>query len=292
MGDTSRNTGLLVKMRQVKDLSPSERHIVDYIFSNIQDVSNMGIVELGDKTFTSTTTVKRLCRKLGIDSYTDFRLALSSEIAGYMRLSILEGAQSPIERYDTVFDIINKVSDQNAKSIIDTSSLNSPDTLSEIIGLMGAAKQIDFYGVGPSNVVAVDAQIKCMRLGIPSTAYGDRVSMIINARNSHEGTLAFLISYTGETDDIIEVANQLEVNNVTTVSLTSLRDCRLSEVCTFQLYVQASESWDRLGGMSSRISTLNLIDILFTALINTDYERYMKIMKYTNVPNHRKDIND
>ena len=292
MGDTSRSTGLLVKMRQVKDLSPSERHIVDYIFSNIQDVSNMGIVELGDKTFTSTTTVKRLCHKLGIDSYTDFRLALSSEIAGYMRLSILEGAQSPIERYDTVFDIINKVSDQNAKSIIDTSSLNSPDTLSEIIGLMGAAKQIDFYGVGPSNVVAVDAQIKCMRLGIPSTAYGDRVSMIINARNSHEGTLAFLISYTGKTDDIIEVANQLEVNNVTTVSLTSLRDCRLSEVCTFQLYVQASESWDRLGGMSSRISTLNLIDILFTALINTDYERYMKVMKYTNVPNHRKDIND
>lgn len=292
MGDTSRSTGLLAKMRQVKDLSPSERHIVDFIFSNIQDVSNMGIVELGDKTFTSTTTVKRLCHKLGIDSYTDFRLALSSEIAGYMRLSILEGAQSPVDRYDTVFDIINKVSDQNAKSIIDTSSLNPPDTISEIIKLMDSAERIDFYGVGPSNVVAVDAQIKCMRLGIPSSACADRVSMIINARTSHEGTLAFLISYTGETDDIIEVANQLEVNNVTTVSLTSLRDCRLSKACSYQLYVQASESWDRLGGMSSRISTLNMIDVLFTALINTDYDKYMKIMKYTNVPNHRKDLNE
>ena len=292
MGDTSRSTGLLAKMRQVKDLSPSERHIVDFIFSNIQDVSNMGIVELGDKTFTSTTTVKRLCHKLGIDSYTDFRLALSSEIAGYMRLSILEGAQSPVDRYDTVFDIINKVSDQNAKSIIDTSSLNPPDTISEIIKLMGSAERIDFYGVGPSNVVAVDAQIKCMRLGIPSSACADRVSMIINSRTSHEGTLAFLISYTGETDDIIEVANQLEVNNVTTVSLTSLRDCRLSKACSYQLYVQASESWDRLGGMSSRISTLNMIDVLFTALINTDYDKYMKIMKYTNVPNHRKDLNE
>ncbi len=292
MGDTSHSTGLLAKMRQVKDLSPSERHIVDFIFSNIQDVSNMGIVELGDKTFTSTTTVKRLCHKLGIDSYTDFRLALSSEIAGYMRLNILEGAQNPIDRYDTVFDIINKVSDQNAKSIIDTSSLNPPDTISDIISLMGSAQRIDFYGVGPSNVVAVDAQIKCMRLGIPSSACADRISMIINARNSREGTLAFLISYTGETDDIIEVANQLEVNNVTSVSLTSLRDCRLSKACTYQLYVQASESWDRLGGMSSRISTLNMIDVLFTALINTDYEKYMNIMKYTNVPNHRKDLND
>lgn len=292
MRDSSHSTGLLARMRQVKDLSPSERHIVDYIFSNIQDVANMGIVELGDRTFTSTTTVKRLCRKLGIESYTDFRLALSSEIAGYMRLNILEGAQSPVDRYDTVFDIIDKVSDQNAKSIIDTSTLNPPDVISEIIRLMDSATQIDFYGVGPSNVVAVDAQFKCMRLGILSTAYADRVSMIINARNSREGSLAFLISYTGETDDIIEVANQLEVNNVTTVSLTSLCDCRLSKACTFQLYVQASESWDRLGGMSSRISTLNMIDILFTALINTNYEKYMTIMKYTNVPNHRKDFNE
>lgn len=292
MGDISHSTGLLAKMRQIKDLSPSERHIVDFIFSNIQDVSNMGIVELGDKSFTSTTSVKRLCHKLGIDSYTDFRLALSSEIAGYMRLNILKGAQSPVDRYDTVFDIVDKVSDQNAKSIIDTSSLNPPDTISKIISIMKSARQIDFYGVGPSNIVATDAQFKCMRLGIPSTAYGDRISMIINARNTSEGTLAFLISYTGETDDVIEVANHLEVNNVTTVSMTSLGDSRLSRICTYQLYVQASESWDRLGGMSSRISTLNLIDILFTALINTDYERYVKIMQYTNVPNHRKDIND
>ena len=287
----SNSTGLLAKMRQIKDLSPSERHIVNYIFSNLQDVSNMGIVELGDKTFTSTTTVKRLCRKLGIESYTDFRLALSAEISNYVRLSIIEGAQDPVGRYDTVFDIVNKVSDQNAKSIIDTGTLNHTDTITEIIELMKAAKQIDFYGVGPSNLVAADAQLKCMRLGIPSTAYGDKVSMIINARNSKEGHLAFLISYTGETDDVIEVANQLEENGVTTISLTSLRESRLGKSCTYQLYVQASETWDRLGGMSSRISTLNVIDILFTALINTDYDKYMNIMKYTNVPNHRREEN-
>ena len=35
----------------------------------------MGIVELGEKTFTSTTTVKSFCRKLGVDSYTGFPYA-------------------------------------------------------------------------------------------------------------------------------------------------------------------------------------------------------------------------
>lgn len=281
----SRKTGLLTTMRQVKDLSPSERHIVEFIFENLQDVSNMGIVELGERTFTSTTTVKRLCRKLGIESYTDFRLQLSAEIASYDRMNILEGAQEPVGQYDTISDIISKVSDQNAKSIIDTSNLNNPEIINEVIELMRSAKRIDFYGVGPSNVVAQDAYIKCMRLGIPSSAIEDPMSMRMNARAYQDGALAFLISYTGETDSLIEVARELNGIGITTVSLTSFGENRLAKLCRHNLYVQSSESWNRLGGMSSRISTLNLVDVLFTALMNTSYQEYVDIMNRTNVPN-------
>lgn len=278
-------TSLLTTMRQVKDLSPSERHIVDFIFENLQDVSNMGIVELGDKTSTSTTTVKRLCRKLGIESYTDFRLQLSAEIASYDRMNILKGAQTPVGQYDTTADIISKVSDQNAKSIIETSTLNHPDVISEVIHLMKTAERVDFYGVGPSNVVAKDAYIKCLRLGIPSSAIDDPMSMRMNVRAYPKGALAILISYTGETDSIINVAEELNAMGVTSVSLTSFSENRLAAMCTYNLYVQSSESWDRLGGMSSRISTLNLVDVLFTALMNTDYKKYANIMEHTNVPN-------
>lgn len=280
-----RKAALLTAMRQVKDLSPSERHIVDFIFENLQDVSNMGIVELGERTFTSTTTVKRLCRKLGIESYTDFRLQLSAEIASYDRMNILKGAQDPVGQYDTTADIIVKVSDQNAKSIIETSTLNSPEVISGVIHLMRSAQRIDFYGVGPSNVVAQDAYIKCMRLGIPSSAIEDPMSMRMNVRAYPKGALAFLISYTGETDSIIEVAKELNAMGVTSVSLTSFGENRLVSLCTHNLYVQSSESWDRLGGMSSRISTLYLVDVLFTALMNTSYQEYTDIMNKTNVPN-------
>jgi len=285
MNHTKRNTALLTTMRQVKDLSPSERHIVDFIFENLQNVSNMGIVELGEKTFTSTTTVKRLCRKLGIDSYTDFRLQISAELANYDRINILQGAQTPVGQYDTTGDIITKVADQNAKSIIETSTLNHPDVISEVINLMHNAQRIDFYGVGPSNVVAKDASIKCLRLGIPSSAIEDSISMRINVRAYSKGALAFLISYTGETDAIINVAKELNALGITSVSMTSFGDNRLASLCDYNLYVQASESWDRLGGMSSRISTLYLVDVLFTAPMNTDYERFTEIMNQTNIPN-------
>ena len=281
-----RRNGLLTAMRQAKDLSASERHIVEYIFENLKNVSNMGIVELGEKTFTSTTTVKRLCRKLGIESYTDFRLQLSAEIANhYDRLSILEGAQQPVGQYDTVDEILGKVSDQNAKSIIDTKNINNPEVIGEVISLMRGAKRIDFYAVGPSNVVAQDACIKCMRLGIPSSAVENPHMMRINARAYQDGALAILISYTGETDSIIEVAEELNSLGITSVSLTCFGENRLTKLCKYNVFVQASESWNRLGGMSSRISTLNMIDVLFTALMNTSYQEYVDIMQRTNVPN-------
>ena len=97
-----------------------------------------------------------------------------------------------------------------------------------------------------------------------------------------------LISYTGETDSIIEVAKELNAVGITAVSLTSFGENRLAALCTHNLYVQASESWDRLGGMSSRISTLNLVDVLFTALMNTSYQEYVDVMNRTNIPNREE----
>lgn len=278
---------ILIQMAEIKDLSPSERHVVEFILEHYEDVGNMGIVELGEKTFTSTTTVKRLCRKLGVDSYTDFRMLLCAAQNGYTNQGILNSGQAPVSRYDSVAEVLEKVSQQNAVSILETSRVIDGDTLEKVVGLMAQAARIDFYGVGPSHVVAADAQIKCMRLKIPSTAFSDRVSMLTSAKAYPSGALAFLISYTGETDDIVELARVLRKLRVPTVALTSSGGNTLSNLCQYNLYVDASESWDRLGGMSSRISTLNVIDALFTALLNTNYDQYILNMVDTCVNNRR-----
>ncbi len=278
---------ILIQMAEIKDLSPSERHVVDYILEHYEDACNMGIVELGEKTFTSTTTVKRLCRKLGVESYTDFRMLLSAAQYGYTHQEMPNGDQAPVSRYSSVVEIVEKVSQQNASSILKTSQILDGEALEKVVGLMAQAKRIDFYGVGPSHVVAADAQIKCMRLKIPSSAFSDRVSMLTSAKAYSEGALAFLISYTGETDDIVEIARVLRKQQVPTVALTSSGGNTLSNLCQYNLYVDASESWDRLGGMSSRISTLNIIDALFTALLNTNYDQYIRSMVDTCVNNRK-----
>lgn len=172
---------ILIKMAEIRDLTPSERHVVEYILDHYKEVCSMGIVELGEKTFTSTTTVKRFCRKLGVDSYTDFRMLLSAAQDNYAHRSNMSGTQAPVSRYDSVTEILEKVSQQNAQSILKTREIIDAEEFSMVVDKMAAAKRIDFYGVGPSNVVARDAQLKCVRLKIQSTAPSDRVSMLTNA---------------------------------------------------------------------------------------------------------------
>lgn len=72
---------------------------------------------------------------------------------------------------------------------------------------------------------------------------------------------------------------------MTTVALTSSTSNSLASQCDYKLRVDSSESWDRLGGMSSRISTLSIIDALFTALLNTNYDQYVRNMADTCVGN-------
>ncbi len=67
------------------------------------------------------------------------------------------------------------------------------------------------------------------------------------------------------------------------VSITSMTDNPLIELCTVNLFVDSFESVYRVGGMSSRISTLNLLDILFTAFINSNYQKFNDIIAKTFV---------
>lgn len=277
---------ILIKMSQIKDLSSSERHVADYVLANYRTVCNMSIMELGSKSFTSTATVKRLYQKLGVENYTDFRTMLSAARDGYSYRMDAEPVEPvSLGRYDSTEEVLDKVSRQNAGSIQQTAALISPQVLEQVVARMAAAQRIDFYGVGASYVVALDAQMKCMRLMIPSTAYNDRLSMLTSAGAHTEGALAFLLSHTGETDDMVELARALCHYRVPTVAITSDGSSTLSELCLYCLQVDGNHALNSLGGMSSRIAAMNVIDVLFTALRNTNYERYTDCISQTSVSN-------
>ena len=58
------------------------------------------------------------------------------------------------------------------------------------------------------------------------------------------------------------------------------------------LYTTANESLFRSGSMSSRISQLNIIDILYTAYANSEYDYAMAELKKTHIKKEHQDEKD
>lgn len=62
------------------EFSHSEKEIGRYILNHGEEVLNMSVKELAKKTYTSPATIVRLCKKIGLKGYNDFKIKYSAEL--------------------------------------------------------------------------------------------------------------------------------------------------------------------------------------------------------------------
>ena len=148
--------------------------------------------------------------------------------------------------------------------------------------IMGAST-IDFYGVGASHIVAMDATYKFMRIGLNVACFGLIDRQLVQATNADPTHVALIISYSGETKEMLDIAKRLQSNGVTIITLTSSQSNALTEYGDINLFVSAKETIYRSGAMASRSSQLYIMDILYAICIHLDYDHCTKQINKTRI---------
>ena len=94
-----------------------------------------------------------------------------------------------------------------------------------------------------------------------------------------------------QTKEILECANEAKRKGAPLIAITRFADSSLVRLADYNLYVAASEVLVRSGAMSSRISQLNVVDILYTAYINRHFDEHvLQAQKtYMRKENERKE---
>ena len=143
------------------------------------------------------------------------------------------------------------------------------------------AKQIMFFGLGASGPVAYDAQHKFFRFNIPVSAYDDVLMMRMVSSAAHRGDTIVIISYTGRTRELVEIAQIARETGATVLGITT-PDSPLAKHCTLSLPVSPDENTDIYMPMSSRIVHLAMLDVLSTGVIlrrGVDFHAHLKKIK-------------
>ncbi len=268
---------LFSRLKKNHNLTPSERHLVDFIMINSNDVMEMSMTELAKATFISRSTIARFCEKNGFNGYHDFKTQLAIEMNLFLKENA-DGLIFPIESQDKPRDIIDRMTSNSIYSLMETSKANKPEILEDIVNLMKSAGNLMFFGANSSHMVAQDATLRFLKLGLPVVTYATPAEMMVQAQFARKSDAAILLSYSGQARNLLKIADILKKRGTACISITANASNPLAEISDYNLYINATDTMSDNFATSSRIAMLNVIDILYMMYVRSDIDCYLKLL--------------
>lgn len=254
------------------DFSSSEREIAKYILNHGDDVLSMSVKELAKQTYTSPATIVRLCKKIGLEGYNDFKIKYSAELQYDLHYNDRIDVNFPFRKDDSQTLICHKLAALSQEAISDTIQLIDFSLLTEIVDLIYQYNDIDIYGSGNSLLAAMSFQHKMMRIQRNvnlKILHGEQAFL---SYNSNKNKIAIIISYSGETNELIQIAQTLREKKTKIIVLTSIGDNHLSHYADFILHIGSREKiFTKIAPFASQVSMEYLLNVIFSCLFQKNY---------------------
>ncbi len=273
------NGGLVSLKTLVGELSPAESKVAQFILEHPEEAVNLSVQKLAHVCSVSEATIIRLARSLNMKGFQELKLRIAGDLSNKPAVE----SYQEIMMGGSIESIKQTISNNNIKSIEDTMSVLSAEEVRKAAELLTAARKIDIYGVGASAVIAADIKQKLTRIKWWCEAYADFHAQLTSAVSLTEGDVAFGISYSGQTDDIIQSLKEAKKQGAGIITLTKFGQSPVADLADVRLFTNSVEKSVRSGAMASRIAQLNVIDILFITIVSKQQEEIIPLLEKTRV---------
>jgi len=257
-------------------LSKSERKVAEVILLDPATAIQSSIASIAKKANVSEPTVNRFSRSMDCKGFPDFKLKLAQNLA-----TGVPYINSDVEFNDQAETYTNKIFDGTRKALTDAQQTLDPNQIERIVTILSSAKKIEFYGLGGSGSVVMDAQHKFFRLDTPVIAHTDMLMQRMSAAVAGPGDAIVFVSNTGRTKPLIETAKIARNTGAHVIGITAANS-PLSEICHISLNLQNSEDTEIYTPMTSRIVQLVVLDVIATGIAlsrGAGFEAHLKKIK-------------
>ncbi len=270
--------GLVSIEAAMGSLKPMERRAAQYIMEHPEQVVSLSVQKLAEFAGVSEATIVRLSRSLHCKGFQELKLRIAGDLT---QSSLPTESYQEIRTDGSIVDLIKSVSNNNIVSIQDTLTVLSPESVEKAINSLSSARKVGVFGVGASAVIAKDFMQKLTRINRwceIGTGFDAQATI---AANLIPGDVVFGISYSGQTEDMIRALAVAKNNGASVITLTRFGANPVADLADIQLFISTLEKSIRSGAMASRISQLNVIDILYAGIAGRHYEESIKSLEKT-----------
>ncbi|WP_144502221.1 MurR/RpiR family transcriptional regulator [Bacillus thuringiensis] len=282
---------LLIEKMKEDIFSSSESEIIVYLFKQRENIKDKTTKQISKETYTHPSTLIRIAKKLGYSGWVELKNSFLGEIEYLNSHFSSIDANYPFDDRDSIMTVANKMALLNQTTISDTLSLLNHNDLQRATNMLDEAAHIKVFSMYHNLLICHDFKSKMNRIGKHVSLC--TVDPHFEAVNSNTETCAIVISYSGESEDIVGLLPFLKRKKVPVIALTSIGENTLTKYADCILRITTREKlYSKIGSFSSNESICFLLDLLYACVFSEDYKNNLEykihISKYFD---HRKSSN-
>ena len=268
---------IILALNKQENFNTTEIFIANYILKNPKNALTTSVQELANATFSSTSSIVRLCRKIGLKGFADFKIQLSAQLQVKPKELIEVDPSFPFSDNDTNADILNKLKALYTDFINQTSFLYTNELLEQAVSSIIDANKIGIFSYGDTTVPALNFQNKMMKIGfhiLMPNLPGENRHL---ANNFSDDDCVLILSYSGESKNSYRIAKILKNRQVKLIVVTAYPESHIGKLADLILPVSVSENQTiKLSTFSSQIGIEYVLNSLFSCIFVSNYDTHMK----------------
>lgn len=243
----TKKEGPMFTYEEIMSLNELEMDVYQYVLKNKEKAGYMKIRELAEEAHVSTTTVLRFCKKMGCDGYTEFKIQFKQ----YLRQQI---------EPETDVDISNL-----ADYLRRFQTKEYMDHIDQAADMLRHSTSIIFMGVGTSGMLAKYGARYFSNVGWLSLCIDDPFTPVFGEHGKE--TAAVALSVSGETEQVLNMANGLKVKGCRLISITNTPNCTLARMsdCNISYYMPVRKT-ARYFNITLQAPVVTILEILGSKL--------------------------
>jgi DNA-binding MurR/RpiR family transcriptional regulator len=257
-----------------EQFSPSEQRIADILLDHFDFAVNASIIELAERAEVSPPTVTRFCRRLGCQSFSDFKVRLAK--TAFVGVRYLNPAAKSTEPADVAADVITKA--QNA--LFGVHRALDPVVLDKAAERLSNAGMIYAFGSGGnSSMIATEFQNRLFRLGSRVTASNDHNMQLMMTAAAQPQDVIIGSSFSGRNQELVRCFTLARDNGIGTIALTQSRS-PVAEAAELVVGIDLPEGDNIFRPTSTRFAFLAMVDVIASLVAYRNRKRSTPTLRH------------
>lgn len=258
---------LLDDLKNLDHPTSQERLIISYILKHPDEVPSMTSQSLADATLTSAATITRLCKKLGLSGFSEFREQLTVEYSISAEGLLAQLNKPLINNRVSSTDVMNLLPCYYSRVIYETSKHLVPADVARASELLGEATVVDLYGSGINYALMQQFAFQLETASKVAGAHDAANVHMIECLTSQSGHVALVASHTGKNRSMIEAAGMLAKRGIPVIGISADSSSELAKASTVHLRIFTTPTLDKLSLVTYPLSIGYVLDLLYTSLL-------------------------